>query len=139
MTSSGALLIIVLVLAVLAVFTYWIRFQLRLRAHDGIDRQSFVAHFVRLGVASDVAGVVYDYYRSVAVWHHFRLSPEDGLEGVFGHAPEEMDSSLDAILSELRLGLPPGSVLQEQDRKLSTIADVVNLVAWIGKHQSVKS
>lgn len=138
MNSLGRLLMGSLVIAVVGVVVYWIRFQVRLRSHDGVHRKSFMEHFARLGVAPDIAGAVYDHYRGVAVWRRFRLSPDDDLEGVFGHAPEEMDSSLDAILRELRLTLPPPSTLRENDRKLTKVADVVNFVAWVGKHQSVK-
>ncbi len=138
MTQLGAPLVISLVFAVLGVFAYWIRFQLRLRSHNGIDRKSFIEHFVRLGVPSETAGAVYDFYRRGAVWRRFRLAPDDDLEGVFGHTPEEMDSSLDAILAELHLNLPPTSDLLDQDRKLTTVADVVNFVAWVGRHQGVK-
>lgn len=138
MASLGTLLIGSLVIAVVGVLVYWIRFQLRLRSHGGVERKSFVEHFARLDVASDIAGAVYDHYRGVAVWRSFRLSPDDDLEGVFGHAPEEMESSLDAILRELRLTLPPPSILRENDRKLTKVADVVNFVAWVGEHQSVK-
>ena len=138
MTTPSKLLVISLVIAVLGIVVYWIRFQLRLRAHNGIDRQFFIEHFARLGVAHDIAGAVYDHYRGVAVWRSFRVSPNDDLEGVFGHAPEEMDSSLDAILSELRLSPPPASILRDQNRTLTTVADVVDFVAWIGKHQGVR-
>ena len=138
MTSLGTLLIGSLVIAVVGVLVFWIRFQVRLRSHNGVDRKSFTEHFARLGVAPDIAGAVYDHYRCVAVWRSFRLSPDDDLEGVFGHAPEEMESSLDAILSELRLTLPPPSILRENDRKLAKVADVVDFVAWVGKHQGLK-
>lgn len=138
MTQLGLPLIILLVLAVLGVFSYWIRSQLRLRSHNGIDRKSFIEHFVRLGVASETAGAVYDHYRREAVWRSFRLAPDDNLEDVFGHTPEEMGSSLDAILTELRLNLPPASELVDQDRKLTTVADVVSFVAWAGRHQGAK-
>jgi ferredoxin len=138
MTPLGMLPIAALVLVVLAVLAYWMRFQLRLRWHSGIDRESFIGHFACLGVAPDIAGAVYDHYRGVAVWRSFRLSPDDDLQGVFGHTPEEMDSSLDAILSKLSLTLPPPSILREHDRKLTKIADVVNFVAWVGNHQGVE-
>ena len=138
MTGLATLLVLAIVLAVLAVAAYWIRFQLRLRSHKGMDKTSFVDHFARGGVTPDIAAAVYDHYRGVAVWQDFRLSPEDDLEQVFGHAPEEMDASLDAILRKLHLSLPPPAVVQSQDRKLTTVADVVSLVAWIGSHQDVR-
>jgi hypothetical protein len=138
MTPIGTLLISALVLAVLAVLAHWMRFQLRLRFHSGIERESFIAHFVRLDIAPNIAGAVYDHYRGVAVWRSFRLSPDDDLQGVFGQAPEEMDSSVDSILSELNLILPPRSILRDHDRKLTRVADVVAFVAWVGNHQGVK-
>lgn len=138
MNSLGTLLIGSIVIAVVGVLVFWIRFQVRLRSHNGVDRNSFMEHFARLGVAPDIAGAVYDHYRGVAVWRSFRLSPDDDLEGVFGHSPEEMDSSLDAILHKLRLTLPPPSTLRENDRQLTKVADVVNFVAWVRKHKSVK-
>jgi hypothetical protein len=138
MTTTGEVLIALVLLAIFAILACWVHYQLRLRSHQGMDRHSFVAHFVRLGVTPGIAGGVYDYYRSVVVWRNFSVSPDDDLDAVFGHVPEETASSLDAVLAKLQLTLPATSVLREHDRKLQTVSDVVNLVAWIEKHQDSK-
>lgn len=138
MTAIGYILVAIIALAVLSVAAYWLRYQWRLRSHQGLDRRLFVEHFARLGIDTEIAATVYDCYKSLVVWRTFQISPNDDLDAVFGHAPEEMDSSLDAILGKLHLSLPPRSLLRERDQKQSTIADVVHLVAWIAEHQSAE-
>ncbi len=92
-----------------------------------------------MGIADEISGAVYDYYKSLAVWSAFEVSPEDDLYQVYGHAPEELDSSLNVIIGRLKLNLPPDSILAEQDRIHKTVADVVRLVAWISDRSTPKS
>jgi hypothetical protein len=137
-TGLGTCLGVSIVIAVVAVTMYWVRFQLRLRSHHGMERANFVEYFTRRGVSSVVASAVYDHYCGVAVWSHFRISPHDELQQIFGHGPDETDASLDAILRKLRFAIPPPSVMQSPKQGPVTVADVVVLVDWIGSHQSAE-
>jgi hypothetical protein len=135
----GLLVIVLVALAVSAVLAHKLYYQWRFRSHQGIGRVAFQTQFAQIGIADEVSGAVYDYYKSLAVWSAFEVSASDDLERTYGHAPEELDSSLDVILGRLKLSLPPDSVLAEQDRVHKTVADVVRLVAWIADHQAIRS
>jgi hypothetical protein len=135
MSTLTSLPFLFLAAALVVVCAAVMLYQWRLRSHRGLDRNSFVEHFARIDASPDVAGAVYDYYRGLSVWRTFQISPEDNLEDVFRHAPEELELALDAILRRLNLSLPLGPELTARDRKQETVSDVVMLVDWIAKHQ----
>ena len=133
MMSQATIAIVVGVIVLLSFASLAIYYQLRLRGHRGWPRQDFVEHFSAAGVSPGISAAVYDYYAGLAVWRRFGVSPDDNLERVFGHSPEELLDDLEPILRKLNLGIPDDP--DKADWPYTTVTDMVRLVDWISRNQ----
>ncbi len=131
--SQLTIAVVVALIVLLSFASLAFYYQLRLRGHRGWSRQAFVEHFSTARISPDISAAVYDYYAGLAVWRRFGVSPEDNLERVLGHSPEELQDDLEPILKKLNLSIPrdPG----KSDWPYATVADMVRIVDWISRNQ----
>lgn len=134
MTSQVTIAVVVLAIVLLSFACLAMYYQLRLRGHRGWPRQDFIEHFSAAGVSPSISAAVYDYYAGLAVWRSFGVSPEDNLERVFGHSPEELLDDLEPILRKLKLRTPNNPT--KSDWPYTTVTDMVRLVDWISRNQN---
>lgn len=113
----------------------WARHLQRLKKHDGLSREEFVAHFQTQALAPEIAGTVYDYFRRLGVWEGFMPSPSDTLEGTYKTVDEDVEESISDIVRNLGYEMPHSGIFAEWASPLITLEDVVRFVDWVRAHQ----
>ena len=63
-------------------------------------------------------------------------SPTDSLERTYKTVDEDAEENLKEILQRLGLEIPHSGVLQEWDRPIETLSDVVRWVDWVRAKQN---
>ena len=128
---------ILLVAGVVVVALYFLldqfAYQLRLRRHRGMPRESFIDHFIAQGIPGEIAAAVFDYYKRESFWRRFQAAPEDVLQTVFGRSRDDLEFDLERILRILQpdIPMPRTAVLYGYSGGFETVEDVVKLVDWI--------
>lgn len=108
----------------------------RLKNHVGVTRADFVTHFQSTGIGTQIAEAVYDQFQRIGTWNGFRPSPADSLERTYKTVDEDVEENLKEILQRLGLEMPHSGVLQEWDRPIETLSDVVRWVDWVRTKQN---
>jgi hypothetical protein len=57
-------------------FDLW-RTRAKLKRHQGVSRDEFVRHFLVMGIAEAVSGVVYEHFQQLADVENFQPAPTD--------------------------------------------------------------
>lgn len=129
--ALGLLGILVVVVAL------WnVEFQWRLRRHHGMTRDVFLAYFAERGVKAEVAGAVYDYYRSKAVWRTFGVAPEDDVAKLFNQAEDDLEVDFTTLLKRLGLEIPSDEAWATwKEPPAKTVGDLVHVLAWAAQTQ----
>ena len=109
--------------------------QLRLRRHRGVSREQFIEAFRDLGITKAVPAAVYDYYRSVGMWEDFSVSPSDSFSKILSGEPEEVEEAAEHLTKQLGIRLPPEYILQQWDKPVETLRDMVLWLDWVRQHQ----
>jgi hypothetical protein len=115
----------------IATFVY----QLKLRRHAGISRESFVEEFRKNNIPDSIPGAVYDYYQRSAIWRQFRVSPDDSYEEVFLEGEEDIDDDAKYLLKRLGVELPVQSTLDEWNKPRLNLRDMVLWLDWVRRRQ----
>jgi hypothetical protein len=130
------MLLLVLALLASTVMIGAANYQKGLLKAKGIAKDEFIQLFTSLGVAAEVAASVYDYYQQESGAAAFQVSPQFSLRAVFRKSHEDVDEDVTEILRELRIELPPESILREWPGPLLTVRDVVNWISWVRERRS---
>lgn len=114
----------------------WALHLYRLKNHVGMTRDEFVAQFQLLGIGSLIAVAVYDQFQKLGTLKGFMPSPTDSLEGTYKTVDEDVEENLKEILQRLGLEMPHSGILQEWNKPLETLSDVVRWVDWVRTKQN---
>lgn len=123
--------------AIVLVLVYWnVQYQRRLRKHQDMPRDSFLAYFADRGISAEVAAAVYDYYGSKAVWKTFGVSPGDEIAVLFNQEGDDTEEDFTQILKKLGLEMPYDSAWEARNEPLMrTVEDLVRALVWAGQNQ----
>lgn len=98
--------IIVSVLAIAALGVgFAVKDRLQLRRRPGLTKAQFVAIFRGEAIPEKLVCAVYDCYTSVVLGDGVAITPDDDFE-TLRVSQDDLDDSLQSLLTELGLGLP---------------------------------
>jgi hypothetical protein len=109
--------------------------QRRLGRHRGGSREEFVGAFANGGIATDIPGTVYDYYKGQVISKDFSVSPDDDFEHVLSRGIEDIEDDAAAIMKKLGLRTPPDYTTVRSDTRIRTLRDMVHWLHWVRTHQ----
>lgn len=121
---------------VLVVVLWNVEFQWRLRRHNGMSRDAFLAYSAERGVSDKIASAVYDYYRSRAIWRTFGVAPVDEIAKLFNQDEDDIEDDFTSVLKKLSLEVPYDSAWDARGRTpVRTVEDLVHVLAWAAQNQ----
>jgi hypothetical protein len=77
-----------------------------------MTRERFIEHFVGRGWEAEIAGAVFDHFRSQVMSRDFGISPNDEIGPLFNQAEEDIEVDFKTILETLGLKEPPDTPIQ---------------------------
>lgn len=128
--------LVVLIVSLLLFVVFWWQHRRKLIQHSGVSREEFVSYFRNIGVVDIVSGTVYDHFQQMVAVRGYDPDPTDSMEETFSMTGEDLDDELGDLLPKLGLEMPHSGILQEWDRPIQTLSDVVRWVAWVRAKQN---
>lgn len=129
----AAAIVAPIALAVIAIIAFF--GQRHLGRHRGVSREEFIRAFVASDIDSDLAGAVFDYYKSQVRDQQFSVAPDDDYEQVLMAGDEEIDDDAEALMKKLGLRRPPEYAAVRSETRIRTIGDMVRWLNWVRSHQ----
>lgn len=128
--------LVVLIVSLLLFVVFLWKHHKKLVQHSGVSRDEFISHFRNIGVVDIVSGTVYDHFRQMVAVRGYEPDPTDSIEETFSMTGEDLDDELGDLLPKLGLEMPHSGILQEWDRPIQTLSDVVRWVDWVRAKQN---
>lgn len=113
--------------------------QVRLGRHRGLPRDEFIREFRKADMPADIAGAVYDQYKSLAKSKSFSVNPDDSYAEVFKMIHDDIDEDAEYLVKKLGMEMPIEAVLREWPSEIRTLRDMVAWLNWIREHQPTKT
>lgn len=111
-------------------------FQWSRRRHHGMTRERFIEHFAGRGWDAEIAGAVFDHFRSQVMSRDFGISPNDEIGPLFNQAEEDIEADFKTILETLGLKEPPDDAWKAWGRPpVKTMEQLVAAIVWASEHQ----
>lgn len=129
----AAAIIVPIAVAVIAAIAFF--GQRHLGKHRGVTREEFIRAFAGSDVDSELAGAVFDYYKSQVRAKEFSVAPDDDYERVLLAGDEEIDDDAEALMKKLGLRRPPDYMTARSETRIRTIRDMVLWLNWVRTHQ----
>jgi|ERR1051326_236380 hypothetical protein len=106
-------------------------YQWKLSRHHGLSREEFIKTFQDTDIPDAIPSAVYDYYKSAAISKHFGISPDDQFTELFSAIGEDIEEDARELTEKLGLAVPVRRNLQEWDKPLATLRDMVLWLDWV--------
>ncbi len=129
----AAAIVVPIAVAVIAIIAFF--GQRRLGKHRGVTREEFIRAFAGTDVDPELAGAVFDYYKSQVKAKEFSVAPDDDYELVLSAGDEEIDDDAEALIKTLGLRRPLDYASARSETRIRTIGDMVRWLNWVRTHQ----